>query len=355
MGTVAKAMVDGLSQRGHHVTVMTPDYGGAVHAQANVVRVKPVFSSGNAAFVPNLYGLLPDTDIIHLHYPFFGGAETAAYFASRHPQTKFFVTYHMDTVGVGAKHLFFQGYKNLFMPSILFRARAVTVSSLDYAATGALASVLPRLPVTELPFGVEARFVPTQRVNADETSRPMRLLFVGGLDAAHYFKGLHVLFAALKGLSDQQRRAVLLDIVGDGDRRGFYEALVRDADMGPNVRFLGALSDEALVTTYQQADVTVLPSIDRSEAYGMVLLESMACGTPVIASRLPGVRTLVEEGKTGFLVDAGDAQALGQRIATCIQSRTKLSAMRESASRRVEERHRWPGIIERLETLYTSA
>jgi glycosyltransferase involved in cell wall biosynthesis len=346
-------MVDGLMSRGHEVTVMTPDYGGNQPSEANVMRIKPTFSSGNAAFVPSVYGMMPQADVLHLHYPFFGGAETAAYYAYRHPNTKFVVTYHMDTVGSGVKKMFFQTYKALCLSAILSQARAVTVSSLDYAATGALAPMLPRLPVSELPFGVDGRFVPASRSN--DASGPLRLLFVGGLDTAHYFKGLHILFAALKGLSEPQRKSVTLDIVGDGDAKSGFESLAAETGMGEQVRFRGSLSETDLVTAYQQADLTVLPSIDRSEAYGLVLLESMACGTPVVASRLAGVRTLVEEGQTGFLVEPGDPLALRNRLSACIESPSLLPAMRENAARGIEERHRWPCIIEQLEALYLSA
>ena len=92
---------------------------------------------------------------------------------------------------------------------------------------------------------------------------------------------------------------------GDGEWRTEYEAQAR-ASLGDRVRFVGDVADETLPDYYRAADALALPSIDRTEAFGLVLLEALACGTPVVASRLPGVRTLVDDGRTGFLVDPGD-------------------------------------------------
>jgi len=67
-----------------------------------------------------------------------------------------------------------------------------------------------------------------------------------------------------------------------------------------------------------------LPSTDRTEAFGLVLIEAMACGTPVVASRLPGVRTLVEEGRNGYLVEPGNPIDLAEKLVRCVRETAKL-------------------------------
>src|SRR4030095_5579449 len=81
----------------------------------------------------------------------------------------------------------------------------------------------------------------------------------------------------------------------------------------PRARFFVDVPDDALPAYYRSADVVALPSVDRTEAFGLVLLEALACGTPVVASRLPGVRTLVEDGRTGYLVEPGNVDELADK------------------------------------------
>ncbi|MBI4121902.1 MAG: glycosyltransferase [Parcubacteria group bacterium] len=361
MGNAAHAMVEGLAGRGHEVEVFTPAYGELADAPGRtssvspaVHRLKPLFSSGNAAFMPGLHRHLAGFDALHLHYPFFGGAESVAWFAYRHPQQRLIITYHMDAVGTGAKRLFFSAYREMLMPAILAQAAAVTVSSLDYASTGALADLSARLPLVELPFGVAERFKPAARPERG-ADQPLRLLFVGGLDTAHYFKGLHLLLMALQTLPLELRNRFTLDIVGDGDRRPAFAAQSAGAGLSGQIHFRGSLPDDELVKAYQQADLTVLPSVDRSEAFGLVLLESMACGTPVLATALPGVRTVVDAGKTGFLVEANNVDALRAQLVSCLAHPADVLAMRSAAHERVQAHYRWPGIISKLEALYQKA
>ena len=132
-----------------------------------------------------------------------------------------------------------------------------------------------------------------------------KILFVGALDKAHYFKGVDVLLKAMRDLEYK------LMIVGDGDLRSYYEAKAKNLGIDDGVVFTGRVSNEELSRYYQSADVFVLPSIDKSEAYGMTLLEAMAHGLPVVASNLPGVRSLVGEDR-GLLVEPGDSSDLAR-------------------------------------------
>ena len=88
MGNVAFEMVEGLVKKGYKISVLTPNYQSGEDSiySPSVIKLDPVFSYGNSAFVPSLYSHLKKTDLIHLHYPFFGGAETVAFFKKNHPQ-----------------------------------------------------------------------------------------------------------------------------------------------------------------------------------------------------------------------------------------------------------------------------
>ena len=88
MGNVAAELVKRLRKRGHTCMVLTPDYGTIRSAVEDVQRIRPWFTIGNGAFMPNVYSHLHSFDVLHLHYPFFGAAETVAYFASRYPRAR---------------------------------------------------------------------------------------------------------------------------------------------------------------------------------------------------------------------------------------------------------------------------
>jgi glycosyltransferase involved in cell wall biosynthesis len=143
---------------------------------------------------------------------------------------------------------------------------------------------------------------------------------------------------------------VSLLVGGDGESKQQYESLAR-LRLGDRAQFLGDVPDELLPAYYRAADVVALPSTDRTEAFGLVLVESMACGTPVVASRLPGVRTLVQEGATGFLVEPGDAIDLADKIRRCLDHG---AAMRSTARAFVASQFSDRAVTSQLIDLYQS-
>jgi glycosyltransferase involved in cell wall biosynthesis len=182
------------------------------------------------------------------------------------------------------------------------------------------------------------------------------LLFVGRLTP---HKGVDVLIRALPP-------DAALTIVGseghdrDLPERG-YPNLLRSLASGRRVRFAGAVDDAALAGEYRRAVALVLPSVERtcygrtvavSELLGLVALEAMASGTPVIASRVGGVPEVVEDGETGFLVAPGDAAALRQRIETLLDDRVLASRMGARARERVLDRWTWAGCAQRCLAAY---
>ncbi len=103
-------------------------------------------------------------------------------------------------------------------------------------------------------------------------------------------------------------------VVGGGELLSQYKKEAARLGIAERVTFTGGVSDEELVRWYAGARAEILPSTDRSEAFGIVLIEAMACGTPVIASDLPGVRAVVERVNGGSLVPPGDEQALARAL-----------------------------------------
>jgi D-inositol-3-phosphate glycosyltransferase len=172
-----------------------------------------------------------------------------------------------------------------------------------------------------------------------------RLLYVGRLAP---IKGLETLLDAMARLRAAGTRVHLSIVGGDADEplnghEGALRARLARLDLGGTVTFVGAQPQERLRAWYVAADTTVLPS--HYESFGMVALEAMACGIPVVASRVGGLQTTVRDGVTGLLVRESDPAALAgalDRLLGDPDLRFRLG--REGVQ--WAARHRWPCIAE---------
>jgi glycosyltransferase involved in cell wall biosynthesis len=140
-----------------------------------------------------------------------------------------------------------------------------------------------------------------------------------------------------------------------------YPALLRRLAAGREVTFLGPVAEDALPGLYRGAAVLALPSVDRtcygrpvptSELLGLVALEAMASGTPVVASRIGGLAEVVVDGETGFLVPPGDTGALADRLARLTSDRRLAARLGANARDLVVERFTWRACAERCLAAY---
>jgi glycosyltransferase involved in cell wall biosynthesis len=303
------------------------------------------FRFGHGGFIYALDHLVRDADIVHLHYPFFGTAGLIAGLKRKGKVKKLVVTLHMDAAATGLKGLIFDLHRKLFQRGVLYVADVLIASSSDYARNSSFAPWADR--IIELPFGVdETRFVPS--ANRD-VSRPFTALFVGGMDRAHAFKGVKVLLEAISRVSNIKAK-----LIGDGDLRSSYESLARRLSISDRVSFLGKLSPDELPSAYQSSDVLVLPSLSGAEAFGLVALEAQSSGVPVIASDLPGVRTVVADGESGILVPCGDVEALVVAIKRLESDKELRANMGLAGRKRVLERFTWGRHVKGLLDIYRS-
>ena len=206
--------------------------------------------------------------------------------------------------------------------------------------------------ITVIPCGVDTElFQPmAQGVARDllELGPGPVLLHVGRLQP---IKGLDTLLGAMTQLTG----ARLLVVGGDLDEpeNGHGELLrerVSTLGLGRRVHFMGPQRQDRLRLLYAAADATVMPSY--YESFGMVALESMACGTPVVASAVGGLTTTVRDGLTGHLVPEGDPDALAACLAGLLDDRAARERLGAEATRWAAE-HRWPCVAEAICRLYS--
>jgi glycosyltransferase involved in cell wall biosynthesis len=347
-GQVAYEFVHGLKRLGNQVDVFTPKYKTKEKPEDNAFYLRPFLYIGNGAILPQLLWRLRKYDIIHIHYPFFGSVEILAiYSLIKSGNQKLFIHYHMD---VNFKNKFI---KLLSLPEALFRsilfakAKNITISSFDYAEHSKLSKLLMKYKskLIELPFGVDSKtIVPKVKKESDK----VRFLFVSNLDKAHYFKGLDKLLQVISKINF----SIELRVVGDGDMLDDYKILCKKFNIEEKLKFLGGLSDEERNHEYSQADAFILPSINRNEAFGLVLLEAMSAGTPVIASNLPGVRTVFDDGEQGFYFKTGDYDDLKNKMEIITKDKELRKTMGEKARTLVEKKYSWEKISSQLEDIY---
>jgi len=178
------------------------------------------------------------------------------------------------------------------------------------------------------------------------------LLFVGALSQWHRYKGLDVLLSAMSRLRKMDENIRLL-VVGDGGLSEEYRALAKSLGVSEEVVFAGNVPDDALPEYYACADIVVVPSKDRSEGFGLTILEANASGKPVIGSNVGGIPNVIQDGKNGRLVPPNDPIILAETIMQLLGS-DKLMAELGGAGRVLAEKYDWSMVAERTEGLYES-
>jgi glycosyltransferase involved in cell wall biosynthesis len=331
-----------LAARGHEVDVYSATYPGEPEDPpgVRVHRLKPVLRLGNAPLLPGLLRM-PAPDVIHVHQPFIFGADLV----TLRQKAPVVATFHNELLGDGVKGVLFRAYSATAMRATLARAERLVVVSADHArSVPPLAREMARRPeaFAEVPNGVDAQeFSPG---TGGETA-----IFVAALDGAHRFKRLDVLLDALAEVPDLRLR-----VVGGGEAEAEYRAHAARAGVADRVEFLGARPHTELPALLRESAFLVLCS-DAVESFGLVQVEALASGIPVVASALPGVRTVVEPGVDGLHVEPGDRRSLtGALRRMAAMSGAERAAMGEHGRRKVLERYTWERSAERLEDVYAA-
>ncbi len=185
------------------------------------------------------------------------------------------------------------------------------------------------------------------------------LLFVGRMDR---IKGVETLLRAAAHLRADDRAVEPRVLIVGGDRQVRVlddasrelvrlRALVAELGLRRAVTFVGPKEQEQLPIYYAAADVCVVPSY--AESFGMVAVEAMACGTPVVASRVGGLQSTVIDGVTGFLVPSGKPDAFADRIRQVLDE-PELAARLGRAAVHAASSYRWPNVARQLEGVYRS-
>ncbi|MGL1835142.1 glycosyltransferase [Rhodocyclaceae bacterium SMB388] len=234
----------------------------------------------------------------------------------------------------------------------LGKASAVTVvSAAMLAATGRLGVPTPRVSV--IPMGVDfaTRFTPAQATVGD----PYEILFVGRLVEK---KGVRHLIEAMPAILAAEPRAHL-SIVGHGPECNALQELAGTIGVADRLTFIGPLPQSALPALYQRASVFVAPFVQAKdgdrEGLGLVTVEAIACGCPVVISALPAVMDLLDPVEDAtMLCEPANVAMLAERVVGCLRAPEVARQRVMCVRRRLLERMSWPTVAARYEALITS-
>ncbi len=382
MGQVALDECKKLPERGNEVTVFTLRYPGFKYDDKQwpfkVVRLRPIFKLGDAGWTPQLVKYLKGFDVVHLHYPFYGGAEWVL-LAKIFNKQKYVVTYHMDAVTAGwAKQLVQKVYDALFSKVILRESAKIFTVSEEHFKSSRFGKYLSRerlrrhgvgVPteasgVVNLPNGVNTEiFKPRTTMKAEvglgEWEKKKIILFVGNLLPV---KGFPILLRALSLIPGDE---VVGLIVGGGYEEERYRKLTRDLGLAGRVRFVGACTDQQeLARYYSIAHCVVAPSL--VESFSLVVVESMASGVPIVGSDIAGIHEkisacLAEDGESrragrdGFLFTSGSAENLKEQLEKVLNmSAEERKEMGERGRQKAVEKYDLERHVNKLEEVYKS-
>ncbi|NLF01561.1 MAG: glycosyltransferase family 4 protein [Anaerolineales bacterium] len=343
----AERLAHGLAARGHQVTVLTSRFDRSCPLDeqtdgVRVVRAPVLFRISKGVIMPTIgylaTKLVLENDVICLHLPQFDAAGIAL--RGRLAGKPTTLTYHCD----------------LKLPSGLFNwvvnqvvhvmnrlagllSDRVVAYTQDFAANSPFLSMFHR-KLEIIPPPVELPDVPAEAVEAFAQTHHLdgSSPIIGMAARLASEKGVEVLLRALPRVLEAYPNAQVLfagqyqDVLGEEIYAKRLEPLFQEHH--ERWKFLGVLSPVEMAAFFPNLDVIVVPSLNSTESFGLVQVEAMLCGTPSIASNLPGVRQPVLQSGMGEVVPIGDSQALAEAIIRVTRARPSYVKTREEIAAR---------------------
>ena len=373
-----------------HVVCVLPPYGGglgiAAHEQATLAvdlgydttvfapislglkeiphtytlrQLHPILKIGHGSILLSLLWRLWRMDIVELHFPFFGSSLLVALVKLlRGKKQKLVIYYHQDLILNGFRSKYHRLAMLFFAPWLLKLCDKIIVSSEDYAENSEIQEFYQQnlRKFTEIPFSVPPEFKPGKKnllllTKYHFKSTDHIVLFVGGLDSAHYFKGVNYLIKAFSLIKETTVKCL---IIGKGNLLSQYQNQVKQLKLTDRIKFAGYVSNEDLPDHYRLANYFILPSINKNEAFGIVLIEAMATGLPLIASNLKGVRQVVGSCVGGLLVEPQNPQDIADKINLYLNTPQMATQFSNNNLKRAQTIYNRSTISAKLDQLYKS-
>lgn len=347
---VVQQIAEGLKDKTDMEVLVCREKGRTVIEKVNGIAVYRAGSMGmfssmpvSISFIKYLRQLSKSKDVLHFHMPFPLG--DIAFLLSGY-KGKVVIWWHSDIV---RQKKLMKLYRPI-MEKFLNRADTIIVATKGHIdGSDYLQKYKDKCVI--IPYGVDKRIEEEsdryieQHEASPNSTRPLNMLFVGRLV---YYKGCEILLKAFKEVNNAE-----LTIIGDGELRAKLEKEAEIYNLTNKVHFLGNVEEERLNQAFEDCDVFVLPSIAKSEAFGLVQIEAMAYGKPVINTNLPsGVPYVSLDRVTGLTVPPNDVQALADAMRWMVENNKDRIEMGKKARERVKEFYRMDDMLNRVLEIY---
>lgn len=342
-----------LEHRGHQVTIVT---GGAKNGDDRGLRVLrhgfqiPLNINGASMHVTLGWKLgrmlqkieeREQFDVVHIQSPVDPGLPLIASKVMRTPKVG---THHSFRDSNGTSDFIWRSFRRVFDDAVQKIQRHIAVSP---SAAEVAHRYYPNLPIDIIPNGINTElFAPTVEPFAKYRDGKFTILFVGRMDPR---KGAKYLFAALPYLEAALGDAYRVVVVGTGWMQKYYDAHI-PLNLRHRVEFTGYAAPEDIPRYYRSADVYVSPATG-NESFGIVLLEAMACGTPIVASDIAGYRWVVTPGKEGLLIPPRSPRHLADALVRLAGDEMLRREMGQNGIH-TAQKYTWVSITEKIEAIY---
>ena len=340
---IAKALV----KKGHKITVLCSTKEKKDKTEIidgiKVIRQKPDFVISNTVIKIKLYFTISKLlknekfDIVNAHTPVPYYADMACYASKKH-KVPFILTYHSSRLKKD-KFLFdllISAYQSIFEKYMFINSKKI-------------------IPVSDTPLKTFLKkysdkcVIITPSVNSsyfkpnDSHTSENSILFVGQISSFHRWKGLDYLLEAMTYIP----KKIKLTVIGHGDLLDYYKGIAKK--MKINVEFKGKVSQEELIKGYQKTKCVVLPSISDMEGMPTVIFEAMACGKPVIGTKVGGIPYVVKNEKNGLLVEPKNPKELADAINKLLNDKKLLEKLSKNALYTIKNKHELKIIVDKTE------
>lgn len=335
----------------HDVEIITQSVEGFKNYEeidgVKIHRLKPLFGLYKAKIMPNVGKKIKEInpDVVHIQGPAPGLCE----FALNNSRAKIIMTAHNDLSGNDnlIYKIFSTAYRIFIFPKVRSKLNKLILPSESYKYNSKLFHGFPSEKISIISNGVDLEKFSMGNKSKVEYKKDLQIsskflvLFVGSMEPLHAYKGVEYLLDAILQIKNMD---ITFCLIGEGSLKQQFIKKANEIGISKKIIFAGKVDSNLLVQYYRAADIFVLPSIS-TEVMPIVMLEAMACGTPVITTKIHGPMEMIHEGYNGYLVSPKDSVSLAKTIVNTLLDESKLSQMQQNARKEAEEKYSWDMVL----------
>ena len=346
-------ITEGLNKRGIHCDVLCSNdknkYEEIVINNYKVFKTKSYGKFASTSITPQmifkLREIIDNYDIIHIHFP--DPMANLALMLSEHKNKKVILHWHSDIIK--QKNLL-----KLYLPFqnwLLKRADKIIATTPKYIEESPYLSKYKNKCIA-VPIGIDKNRLKVNMELVNELKNKYNKKIVFSLGRLAYYKGFEYLIKAARYLSDDY----IILIGGEGELKEELSELIKKEKLEKKVKLIGKIKDEDLGSYYYASDLFVLPSIEKTEAFGIVQIEAMSFGKPIIATKIKGsgVDWVNEHGVSGLNVEPKNPKAIADAILLLTKDEMTYKSFSKNAKERFEKLFTLDKMIDNILNVYKS-